>query len=55
METTVARAKSAGFDAYMLKPIEIGQFFGLLEQVCRTAPCQPSEPRPFITIRMPSP
>ena len=34
-ESMIERAKAAGFDAYMLKPVEIGQFFGLLEQVCR--------------------
>ena len=33
-ESMIERAKAAGFDAYMLKPVEIGQFFGLLEQVC---------------------
>ncbi len=46
----VERAKAAGFDAYMLKPIEIGQFFGVLEQLCRCERPPRALAREFITV-----
>ena len=46
----IERAKAAGFDAYMLKPIEIGRFFGLLEQLCRYERAPRALAREFITV-----
>ena len=50
----VQRAKEAGFDAYMLKPVEMGKLFGLLEQVC-SSEHPPRSPRAgFIAILAPT-
>jgi len=46
----VQRAKEAGFDAYMLKPVEMGQLFGLLEQVCLSQQPPQSPNRGFIAV-----
>ena len=48
----IERAKAAGFDAYMVKPVESKQLFSVLEQVCRSddPPAPQSARREFITI-----
>jgi CheY-like chemotaxis protein len=53
-ETILDRAKAAGFEAYMLKPVVIKDLFELLEQVYRSDPPLPSAPRQFIAVRSPS-
>jgi len=49
-EKVVERVKAAGFDGYMLKPVEMNQFFSVLEQVCRSDQPPPSPRRQFITV-----
>jgi CheY-like chemotaxis protein len=50
----VERAQAAGFDAFMLKPMQIPKFYALLEQVCSAQPA-PATKREFIAIRTPHP
>jgi CheY-like chemotaxis protein len=46
------RAQAAGFDAFILKPMEMPKFYELLEQVCSAQPAPPTK-REFIAIRTP--
>ena len=46
----IERARAAGFDAFILKPLEISRLFGLMEEVCRSDHPPATSRREFITV-----
>ena len=53
-ESIVNRAKAAGFEAYLVKPVVIKDLIELLEQVYSSDPPLHSLPSQFIALRSPS-